>query len=207
MGLKGTRMWVAVSSKVVFAMVALLAVASCAAMSGHEQNARETPEMVDNSQDAWPVLLQRMPYPYRMPLPTRSVTILDGEYVKVDPRPGERAGCRRCPPYPPEGGVWKFALDRGAFYVMHQRTEWKTLGSYSVSGDQLTISNDPHCPQDVGLYTWRLEASQLILKLVEDECGFGLRAMSFTAQPWLACQPTSEEAAVTDHWSRPQSCD
>jgi hypothetical protein len=132
---------------------------------------------------------------------------LDGEYIKVDPRPGERAGCRRCPPYPPEGGVWKLALDHGAFYVMHQRTEWKTLGSYTVSGDQIAFSNDPHCPQDVGLYNWRLEAGQLMLELIEDECGWEMRAKSLTAQPWLACQPTSEEAAITDHWSKPQPCE
>jgi hypothetical protein len=90
---------------------------------------------------------------------------------------------------------------------MHPRTEWKTLGSYSVSGDQIAFANDPHCPQDVGLYTWRVAAGQLILDLIEDDCGWELRAKNLAVQPWLACQPSSEEAAVTDHWSRPEPCE
>ncbi|MFQ5594950.1 MAG: hypothetical protein ACE5HA_12465, partial [Anaerolineae bacterium] len=57
---------------------------------------------------SWAELMQRTPYPFTAPLPEPADTALDGTYVKVDPRPGERAGCRRCPPYPPEGGVWKW---------------------------------------------------------------------------------------------------
>ncbi len=200
-------MGVTSSWKVMLAAVVFLALASCTTLPGDQKHQPGAPESEGEPGDAWSELLQQAPYPYRVSLPTPSTTPLDGEFVKVDPRPGERAGCRRCPPYPPEGGVWKLALDQGAFYVMHPRTGWKTLGSYSLSGDQIAFSNDPHCPQDVGLYNWRVEAGQLILELIEDECGWELRAKNLAAQPWLACQPSSEESAITDHWSKPQSCD
>jgi hypothetical protein len=195
------------SWKVVLTTVVLLIFASCASPPGEPRQQPEEPMMEGEPQDVWSELRKQPPYPYHVSLITGSTTPLDGEFVKVDPRPGERAGCRRCPPYPPEGGVWRLALDQGAFYVMHPRTEWKTLGSFSLSGDQITFSNDPHCPQDVGLYNWRVEAGQLILEMVEDECGWELRAKILAAQPWLACQPTSEEAAVTVHWSKPEPCE
>ena len=194
------------SFKMVLAAVVLSALVSCATALGSQDRPPEATEAVDESGNPWSQLLQRAPYPYSVPLQTSTTTPLDGEFVKVDPRPGERAGCRRCPPYPPEGGVWRLALDQGAFYVMHPRTGWKTLGSYAVTGNRIAFSNDPHCPQDTGIYNWRVEAGQLILEAVKDDCGGELRAKNLAAQPWLACQPTSEEAAITDHWSKPDPC-
>jgi hypothetical protein len=52
-----------------------------------------------------------------------------------------------------------------------------------------------------------MDAGQLILEVIHDECGFGLRAASLTAQPWLSCQPPSTEAAISDHWQKPPGCD
>jgi hypothetical protein len=139
--------------------------------------------------DAWAALLEEEPYPYAAPLPPSQRTVLDGAYTKIDSRLGERAGCRRCPPYPPEGGLWKLGLEKGAFWILHQKTEWQSQGSFVVSGNQIEFFNDPHCHQDFGTYRWTLASGQLILEVVQDRCGAGLRAMALTAQPWLSCQP------------------
>lgn len=120
--------------------------------------------------------MQRTPYPFTAPLPSPLQTDLDGTYVKFDPRPGERAGCKRCPPYPPEGGVWKLNLDAGVFQVYHERTGWRSLGSFTLSGDQIAFFNDPHCIHDVGAYLWSLQSGQLNLQVVEDPCGPELRS-------------------------------
>jgi hypothetical protein len=152
-------------------------------------------------------MLERTPYPYTTPLPPADPTILDGTYVKFDPRPGTRAPCRRCPPYPPEGGVWRLNLDGGIFRVYHEITGWNTLGSFTVSGDQIKFFNDPHCYQDVGIYAWQLEAGELTLEAASDDCAFGLRAESLVALAWESCQPPSTEAAISNHWPTPVGCD
>lgn len=154
----------------------------------------------------WSVLLQRTPYAYTTPLPPANPTVLDGTYTKLDPRQGARAPCRRCPPYPPEGGTWKLSLDRGVFRVFHEATGWHSLGSFTVSGERVELFNDPHCYQVVGIYSWKLEGGELTLQLVEDACGVDLRARFFTSLPWTSCQPPSTEAAISDHWSPPSGC-
>jgi hypothetical protein len=45
------------------------------------------------------------------------------------------------------------------------------------------------------------------VKVIEDECAIGLRAMNLTNLPWLSCHPPSTEAAITDHWPKPRGCD
>jgi hypothetical protein len=155
----------------------------------------------------WTAMLQRTPYPYTTPLPPAEPTVLDGTYVKFDPRPGRRAPCRRCPPYPPEGGVWRLSLDDGIFRVVHDAIGWATLGSFTVSEDRIAFFNDPHCYDDVGIYTWQLEAGELTLKVVGDDCAFGLRTESLMALAWKSCQPPSTEAAISNHWPTPVGCD
>ncbi len=155
--------------------------------------------------DIWSGLLQRTPYPYTAPLPPANVSGVDGTYVKFDPRPGKRAPCRRCPPYPPEGGVWRLSLGKGIFRVYHEGTGWSTLGSFTVSGDRIEFFNDPHCLEDVGIYTWELRDGELVLSVVEDDCGVDLRLRNL-AYPWESCQPPSTEAAITDHWPTPVGC-
>ena len=86
--------------------------------------------------DRWSELVQRTPYPYSAPLPAAEPTILDGTYAKVDPRQAEHVPCKRCPAYPPGGGVWKLNLDKGIFRVYHELTGWVTIGSFTVTGDQ-----------------------------------------------------------------------
>ena len=82
-------------------------------------------------------------------------------------------------------------LDRGVFRVFHESTGWRTLGSFTVTENRIEFFNDPHCYDAVGIYTWKLEASQLTLEAIEDKCdgrvlgGGGLRVMNFTSQPWM----------------------
>jgi hypothetical protein len=155
----------------------------------------------------WLELLRRTPYPYSTPLPPPEPTILDGTYTKFDPRQAEHIPCKRCPAYPPGGGVWRLKLDKGIFRVYHHLTGWVTLGSFTVSEDRVEFFNDPHCFQDTGVYTWDLEDGKLTLELVEDNCGVYLRARNLVALPWQSCQPPSTEAAITNHWPTPVGCD
>jgi hypothetical protein len=81
------------------------------------------------------------------------------------------------------------------------------MGSYVVSGNRMTLANDPVCHEMFGVYQWKLEEGKLFLITVEDKCAIGLRAVNLTKLPWLSCQPPSIEAAVTDHWPKPAGCD
>ncbi len=156
---------------------------------------------------AWFGLFQKTPYPYHTPLPSPTPTILDGTYTKFELKEGTPVPCKRCPDYAPEGGTWKLSLDKGVFRIFHEATGWRSLGSYTVSGDQLVLVNDPYCPNVVGTYQWKVEEGELVLKEIEDKCSIGLRAMNLTNLPWLSCHPPSTEAAVTDHWPKPPGCD
>jgi len=157
--------------------------------------------------DRWSELLQNTPYPYSKPLPSPDPTVLDGTYTKLDPRQADHIPCKRCPAYPPGGGIWKLNLDKGIFRVYHEVTGWVTLGSFAVSGDRIEFFNDPHCFQDTGIYMWELEEGKLTLTAVEDNCGVYLRAQNLEARPWDSCQPPSTEAAVTSHWPIPAGCE
>ncbi len=189
------------------AVIVLTMIVACSPTSHDEQqSASEVPEITPAPTTTWSEVLQLTPYPYTTPLPPAVSTILDGTYTKFDPRPSKRAPCRRCPPYPPEGGVWKLNLDRGVFRVYHDDTGWRTLGSFAASGDRVEFFNDPHCHEDTGIYTWKLDDGELVLGVVEDHCGTNLRARSFTELAWESCQPPSIEAAVSNHWPTPLGC-
>jgi hypothetical protein len=112
----------------------------------------------------------------------------------------------RCPDYAPEGGAWQLSLDKGIFRLFHVPTRWRSVGSYTVSGSQLTLFNDPACHLETGVYTWAVEQGELILQEVTDPCAIHLRAANLTRQPWISCQPPNTEAAVTDHWVKPAGC-
>jgi hypothetical protein len=157
--------------------------------------------------DPWLELLQKNPFPYTTPLPPSSTTVLDGIYVKSEPKAGTPVPCRRCPDYLPEGGLWKLGLNKGAFRIFHPFTGWRSLGSFTVSDERFVIFNDPGCFDIVGVYTWRLEKGQLSFSLIGDPCHVGRRATSFTNTPWQACQPPSSEAAITNHWPVPPGCE
>jgi hypothetical protein len=172
--------------------------------------APNTPEAAPTSPplaDAWSTLLRHIPYPYSTPLPPAVRTALDGTYTKIELKEGTPVPCKRCPDYAPEGGLWKLNLDKGVFRILYTHNDWRSLASFTVSGDRLTLFNDPNCPQVVGTYTWKLEDGELTLKVVEDECAIRLRAMNLTHVPWLSCHPPTTEAAISDHWPKPAGCD
>jgi hypothetical protein len=160
------------------------------------------------------------PFPYSSPLPPPVPSIVDGLYTKMVPLEGTPTPCKRCAGYRLEGGVWSLYLDKGVFKVFQQDTDFEAVGSFTVSGDRITFFNDPYCEENLamtGIYTWALDGNSLILKTVDDSCSIGLRAKNLTSSPWTRvegassqnadpCQPPNREAAITDHWPKPVSC-
>ena len=154
------------------------------------------------------------PFPYSTPLPPPVPSMLDGLYTKTVPFEGTPVPCRRCAGYRPEGGVWSLYFDKGVFKVFQQDTDFEAVGSFIVSGDRLTLFNDPYCEENlqmVGAYIWKLDSNSLMLEAIDDSCSIGLRARNLTSSPWIRvstrsaqgadpCQPPNWEAAVTDHW-------
>ena len=160
---------------------------------------------------ASPRILQ--PYPYTTPIPPPTPTILDGVYTREVKFEGTPTPCRRCAPYRAEGGTWTLILDAGAFRVSHNVTNFQGIGSFTTSGDELVLFNDPNCHLSPGRYAWTQDGVSLVLTAIEDECAFGLRAKNLTAGAWGKrseeidkCQPPSTEAAVTGHWPAPAGC-
>ncbi len=172
-------------------------------------------EIKEMPTNAWYELQQRTAYPFTIPLPPPTSTILDGTYTKLELKESPPVPCRRCPDYAPEGGIWKLRLDKGVFRIFHDVTEWRSLGSFIVTRDessspksgQLLVANDPVCQEVIGRYRWKLEEGKLILMMIEDPCAIRLRAMNLTNLPWSSCQPPSTEAAITDHWPKPPGCE
>lgn len=148
-------------------------------------------------------------YPYTTPIPPPTPTIIDGVYTRAVNFEGTPTPCRRCAPYRAEGGVWTLILDAGTFRVSHSVTDFQGIGSFTVSGPQLALFNDPNCHQYTGTYTWTEGDGALVLTATEDECAFGLRAKNLAAGTWYKqdkCQPPSMEAATTGHWPAPTGC-
>jgi hypothetical protein len=159
------------------------------------------------AQAIWAALLERQPYPYRVPLPEPKRTEIDGTYTKVVATQAERVHCLRCPDYAPEGGVWMLSFDKGVFRIFHPESRWKSIGTYVVAGNRLLLANDPTCIDGLGLYSWKLNEGQLVLEVIDDPCAIRLRAMNLTQLPWVSCRPPNIEAAVTEHWQKPDGCD
>jgi hypothetical protein len=169
--------------------------------------ADEPQNRMRSSQEVWTGLLQRQPYPYRVPLPEPERSPVDGTYTKAVAATAERVHCLRCPDYAPEGGIWKMNLDRGVLRILHIDSRWKSIGTFIVAGDRILLANDPVCLDELGLYRWRLEDGQLVFEVIDDPCAIKLRAMNLTQQPWRSCRPPNIEAAVTEHWPKPEGCD
>ena len=161
------------------------------------------------------------PFPYSTPLPPPVPSSLDGLYSKRVPLEGTPTPCKRCAGYRLEGGLWTLYLDKGVYKVFQQDTDFEAVGSFVVSGNQITFFNDPVCEEDlrmVGTYTWEWDArNDLRLSAVADPCSIGLRAKNLTSTAWVktpllpqeradSCQPPNREAGVTDHWRKPPYC-
>jgi len=187
----------------------------CSSPSHTQESAPHASEVTTGPTSAWAELLQRMPYPHRITLPPATPTVIDGTYTKFELKETPAIPCRRCPDYAPEGGAWKLNLNKGVFKIFHQVTGWRSLGSFTVSTDEpsgskagkLLLANDPTCHELLGVYSWKLEEDKLILKVIEDKCAIGLRAMNLSNLPWLSCQPPPTQASKGDQWQKPSGCD
>lgn len=157
-----------------------------AACSDPEPAARPTP----SAPEATVTLSQ--PYPYIRPTPPARPTPVDGTYTRsvTERDAGGLGPCRRCPPYRLEIGKSTLSLQAGVFRITNEVREagaidWRSVGHYTVSGDEIVFFNDPNCPQTRGTYRWEVTGSLLSLEVIEDECAFGgLRWRYLMAVPW-----------------------
>jgi hypothetical protein len=157
--------------------------------------------------------IEMPPFPYSKPLPPPVSTAIDGLYTRMIPMEGTPTPCKRCAGYRLEGGAWSLYFNNGVYKEFQQDTDFEAVGSYTVSGNQLTLFNDPYCEEDVtmqGIYTWQKNGDSLNLTAVNDPCTIGLRAKNLTATSWTKkvdeCQPPNREAAVSGHWKQPAEC-
>lgn len=153
--------------------------------SGNRANSAMTPAATT----AWDVLLAQTPVAYTTPLPAEVKTPLDGTYAKIDQSRPQWWLCLRCADYRPAGGIWKLQFDRGVMRIYYEVTGWKSIASYTVDEDRLTLFNDPYCRGEVGEYIWKVEADGLDLEAVSDTCSFDLRAQNLSNQDWSTCPP------------------
>ncbi|MFC1829487.1 hypothetical protein ACFL0O_07750 [Thermodesulfobacteriota bacterium] len=159
----------------------------------------------DSSKKKWEELLQRNPYPHTIPL-LKKQTVLDGTYVKKAVKEGEIVPCRRCPDWLPNPGIWKLNLNKGTYRIYNDTTGWRSIGTYIVADNRIILANDPSCINGIGVYEWKFEDRKLKFKVIDDDCAIKLRAVNLTEVPWDSCQPPGIEAAITEHWRKPQGC-
>ena len=169
---------------------------ACTAENLNENAQPETPAPTN----VWSSLLGITPVPYASPLPETDQTPIDGTYAYFDPAPPQWWACLRCADYRPAGGVWRLQFDRGVMRIYYEVTGWKSLASYTVSGDRLYLFNDPYCKDATGEYLWELVNGKLILKVVEDPCSFQLRGQNLSGGVWEEC-PAGDAAGV-----QPRGC-
>lgn len=141
----------------------------------------------------WDTLLNSTPYPHELPLPEAAASSIDGIYGKVDLSPPQWWTCYRCADYRPAGGIWKMQFDKGVMRIYYEVTNWKSIASFTVSGNRLKIFNDPFCPHDIVEYEWKMENGKLALSVISDSCAFDLRGENLSAQSWLACSAGGQD--------------
>ena len=163
--------------------------------------------------DPWTRLLLEIPVPFTRPLPPEEWTPIDGTYAKFDPSDPQWWACRRCADYRPAGGIWKLQFNQGAMRIFYNVTGWRSIASYTVSDNRLYIFNDPHCPEEVGEYTWHIEDKWgledriLILEVINDSCSINLRGENLSDLPWDSCQPPNPMTGASDHWHKSPGCE
>jgi hypothetical protein len=151
--------------------------------------------------NVWSALAKVTPVPYSSPLPSSDKTPLDGTYTYFDPNPPQWWVCLRCADYRPGGGIWRMQFDRGIMRIYYEVTGWRSLASYTVSGDLLSLFNDPYCKDMTGEYKWKLADGKLGLEVVDDPCSFQLRGKNLSGGTWVACP--ADEATNTE---QPRGC-
>ena len=140
---------------------------------------------------AWSEFLEASPFAYFTPLPEQVPSAIDGLYVKVDQSWPQWWKCLRCADYRVTGGLWRLQFDKGIMRIFYEVNNWRSIASYSASGDRLFIFNDPYCPEHTGEYQWSIENDSLTLQTVRDVCAFDLRSENLSKQNWLVCTEAS----------------
>lgn len=194
----------------ILTLCASLLLAACAApavVDSAVPTASPSPSASLTPTDIWMGLLERTPEPFLQPLPPAEPAEIDGVYSKVDFSEPQWWRCLRCADYRPGGGIWKLSFDRGILRIYYDVTGWRSIASYIVEGDRLTIFNDPICPEEVGEYTWSRDLKTLTLNVVADSCSIDLRGQNLSAQPWESCQPWHDLIGASDHWHKPRGCE
>lgn len=135
----------------------------------------------------WDALMSSTPVAHTTPLPPGDPTPLDGTYAHLVESEPQYWLCLRCADYRPAGGIWKLQFERGVMRILYDVTGWRSLASYTVDGDRLTVFNDPYCPDLVGEYLWKVQDGVLRLKTVSDSCSFSLRSENLSLGDWLLC--------------------
>ncbi len=133
-----------------------------------------------------------LPYPFMSPTPPPVATGIDGTYLRtmtLGDVGGARIGlpyrCLRCPPYRLDAGVSTLIFSKGRFYVHHHLSGFRSLGSFVVDGDRVTLFNDANCPQTPGVYRFAITRHGLRLEVIEDDCPIsGERAVDLMVRPW-----------------------
>lgn len=187
-------------------LIFTLLLAGCSLAPASATPSPTPPTALPTTTDRWYSLMNSTPVPWSTPLPPFVSTAIDGTYAKLDPDREMWWNCMRCADFLPAGGVWRLQLEKGIYRIYYAVDGWRSLGSYSLDNDRIYFFNDPNCRNEVGEYRWKLEDGALSLQVVQDECAIKMRAANLTKQPWLSCQPPTLEAAISDHWSRPEGC-
>ena len=185
----------------VFLVLGSLLLSNCSAPERQEKAFAVTEQVPTR---VWSALVQMTPVPYTSALPAAESTALDGTYARFDPNPPQWWSCLRCADYRPAGGVWRLQFDRGVMRVYYEVTGWHSLASYSVSGDQLYLFNDPYCKEASGEYRWNLSDDKLVLEALQDPCSFELRGKNLSGGGWEAC-PDSPAAQAPRGCTDPEA--
>ncbi len=163
-------------------------------------------------ENKWNNLLKREPFIYTIPS-VKKTTPVDGVYVKNALRQGEKVPCMRCPDWLANPGIWRIYFNRGTYRIINTATGWKSIGTYIVSKNRILLANDPSCINEFGLYTFKFEycnhpykKKYLTFKVIDDPCAIKLRGLNLGEKEWISCHPPNEEAAITEHWPKPDGC-
>jgi hypothetical protein len=153
-----------------------------------------------------------LPYPFMSPTPASEPTSIDGTYLRtltLEELGGARRAlpfrCLRCPPYRITPGVNTLVLFHGAYYLHHQLSGFRTMGSFVVEGDRLTLFNDANCPQTQGVYEIEVTAHGIRFRAIDDECSFGNeRALDLEYRPWTRVPACIRR--IADLWPAAVAC-
>jgi len=159
----------------------------------------------EDAENKWNELLKREPFVYTVPI-VNETTPIDGVYVKKALKEDEIVPCRRCPDWLANQGIWRIFLSKGRYRIINTDTGWKSIGTYIVSKDRILLANDPSCINGFGVYKFKISNRQLSFKVIDDPCAIKLRGLNLSETPWTSCYPPGEEAAISEHWPKPEGC-